>query len=346
MTQSQREGISSPANGLMVFQTDGATGFYYFDVTWKQVGSNYVESQDISDVLTIGNNPGNQSIVNLNKVGIGTANPSSSAALEIVSTNAGLLLPRMTTAQRIAMSNPVEGLLIYNTETDCLNYFNGTIWVIKCGSLLGSSSSDPGKTCHHILLNGASVGDGVYWIDPDSTGVNPPFQCYCDMTTDGGGWTKVMSITYPNFFSGADWTSKNSTTPLNNWYSILGKRMQFKDNNNCYTYRLMVGNTGNWTNTFAHKTAWIQCHDPFTQATNGSDYTYLSGEQATTCGGFNGLHNRITSYSYAVEADTNDNLSCWWMQIVPNAQYPSFSGYIEGYGGGNNFHVWQSLWLR
>ena len=40
MTQAERDAIVSPAQGLMIFQTDGTSGFYYYQSTWKFVGSN------------------------------------------------------------------------------------------------------------------------------------------------------------------------------------------------------------------------------------------------------------------------------------------------------------------
>ena len=60
------------------------------------------------------------------QVGIGVSSPDSSAALDITSTNKGLLAPRLTTAQRTAISNPASGLVIYNTTDDQQQVNTGT----------------------------------------------------------------------------------------------------------------------------------------------------------------------------------------------------------------------------
>lgn len=61
--------------------------------------------------------------------GIGVnATLDASAILQADSTTKGFLPPRMTTTQRDAISSPAEGLMIYNTTTNTLNYYNGTAW--------------------------------------------------------------------------------------------------------------------------------------------------------------------------------------------------------------------------
>ncbi|MDC7994083.1 cell wall anchor protein [Altibacter sp. HG106] len=62
------------------------------------------------------------------QVGIGTTNPDPSAALDISSTDGGMLTPRMTTAQRTAIASPATGLLVFDTDLDLFYYFDGAIW--------------------------------------------------------------------------------------------------------------------------------------------------------------------------------------------------------------------------
>jgi hypothetical protein len=54
------------------------------------------------------------------RVGINTTSPS--APLEVASTTGGVIIPRMTTTDRIAISSPTDGEMIYNTTT---NKFQG-----------------------------------------------------------------------------------------------------------------------------------------------------------------------------------------------------------------------------
>jgi len=59
-------------------------------------------------------------------VGIGTATPDVSAALDVTSITKGLLIPRMTTASMFAIVSPAKGLMIYDTQTNQLKVNIGT----------------------------------------------------------------------------------------------------------------------------------------------------------------------------------------------------------------------------
>jgi hypothetical protein len=59
---------------------------------------------------------------------VGTSTDVPSAIFSIASTTRGFLPPRMTTTQRNAISAPAEGLMIYNSTTKKLNFYNGTGW--------------------------------------------------------------------------------------------------------------------------------------------------------------------------------------------------------------------------
>jgi len=74
-------------------------------------------------------------------VGIGTTTPASSAMLHINSTNKGLLIPRLTSAQRTAIASPAAGLQVYDTNTNSFWYYNGSGWIeMGTGGSGGSSN--------------------------------------------------------------------------------------------------------------------------------------------------------------------------------------------------------------
>ena len=64
------------------------------------------------------------------QTGIGTTTPNASAKLDVSSTNKGFLPPRMTYAQRTAISSPAEGLMVYQTDgTSGLYYYGSSGWI-------------------------------------------------------------------------------------------------------------------------------------------------------------------------------------------------------------------------
>lgn len=73
-------------------------------------------------------------------MGVGTTKPDPSAALDISSTSAGLLIPRMTSAQRDALVNPATGLLVFNTTTGNFEYNSGTSGSPTWSAILNTSN--------------------------------------------------------------------------------------------------------------------------------------------------------------------------------------------------------------
>jgi hypothetical protein len=69
-------------------------------------------------------------IVNSQNVGINStgAAANASAMLDIQSNNKGLLIPRMTTAERIAIASPATGLIVFDTNSGSFWFRRSTGW--------------------------------------------------------------------------------------------------------------------------------------------------------------------------------------------------------------------------
>ena len=65
-------------------------------------------------------------VISQAQIGVGTTNPLST--FDITSTTGGLLIPRMTTTQRDAITSPPNGLQIYNITTNKLDTYRSNRW--------------------------------------------------------------------------------------------------------------------------------------------------------------------------------------------------------------------------
>jgi len=128
-------------------------------------------------------------ITGFSQVGIGTDSPHPSAALEVQSTNLGLLLPRMTSAQMNAISNPSEGLVVY-----CLDCFPKDVYVFGGTNfnLIGSGATDATSITLSTNSTNFEVGDQITMTVLDNLGYNVT---YTSQVTLGGNVIPSTSYT-------------------------------------------------------------------------------------------------------------------------------------------------------
>jgi hypothetical protein len=92
------------------------------------------------------------------QVGIGTTTPAASSMLEIVSTSKGLLIPRMTEAERIVIASPAEGLVVYQSNnTRGFYQYTSSAWLrLQAGNVPGTEVS--GGTARQMLTSNGTGG--------------------------------------------------------------------------------------------------------------------------------------------------------------------------------------------
>ncbi|WP_282075910.1 beta strand repeat-containing protein [Maribacter aquivivus] len=83
------------------------------------------------------------------KIGDNPQNIDASSVLELESTSKVLVITRVTTLEMEAIT-PQRGGMVYNTDTECINYFDGTQWVNLCDAVNFSITNDP-------IINGRST---------------------------------------------------------------------------------------------------------------------------------------------------------------------------------------------
>lgn len=185
------------------------------------------------------------------QTGIGTASPDSSAKLEVASNNKGILIPRMTSAERGLINSPANGLLVYQTDGVVGFYVNSgsstspswtrvnSDWV-KSGndisysggnvSISGNQTTTGSVTASSFIGNGSQLSNvltkvnGSWDLTPGSNNV--------EFSLTAGG-TYVMWV-YGNIPNGiAMWnatvTTANTNVPVvgsqYGWYYSLGNAL-------------------------------------------------------------------------------------------------------------------------
>ena len=138
------------------------------------------------------------------QTGIGTTTPNASAKLEVSSTDKGLLIPRMTSAQRGFISLPANGLLVYQTDGVIGFYVNsGTSaspsW-LRINTDWTKSGNDISFTTGNISTTGTLTGGSASTLSGFAANINSitTGTTYSLLSSDNG---KVININVAGAFT-------------------------------------------------------------------------------------------------------------------------------------------------
>jgi len=137
------------------------------------------------------------------------SDPEVSAILDVKSTNKGLLPPRITNTN--AITNPVAGLLVFDENTNCMRYYNGSVWsecmgrTFVCGDALidprdGQSYSTVQIGSQCWMAENINIGTKINGNEEQTDNASIEKYCYGNNTTEcdtyGGfyQWNEMMQF--------------------------------------------------------------------------------------------------------------------------------------------------------
>lgn len=91
-------------------------------------------------------------------------NPDSSAMLDIKSSDKGMLIPRLTTYERLDITNPAIGLMVYDTDANSFYFYDGSLW-----KNISTGADNPWSISGDNIVNTNSGNIGIGTSSPNET---------------------------------------------------------------------------------------------------------------------------------------------------------------------------------
>ncbi len=265
------------------------------------------------------------------------SSPDASAMLDVSSTTKGFLPPRMTTVQRNAISSPVEGLVIYNTDEKTLNIYNGTSWSLTNPVVCGNSFTDPrdnkvyttvqiGTQCW--MAKNMNIGLKIAGTTEQTNNSTVEKYCYNDddanCNTYGGLYQWAEMVQYLN---GATNTATWSPVPTGNVQGLCPTGWHIPTVAEWTTLTTFLGGES-VAGGKLKETGTTHWQNPNEGATNESGFTALPAGYRYPDGTFD----RIGYWGYWWSSTEYDTGFAWLRYMICFTGDVSSEGYFKSYG--------------
>lgn len=133
-----------------------------------------------------------------------SSNPDASAILDVKATDKGVLVPRMTQAQKNAIASPATGLLIYQSDgTSGFYYYDGSTWVRTATSTNATYTAGTGIGVSGNVITNTSPDQTVNLTGGGATSVTGTYPNFTISSTDNnsGGSVTSVGLSLPSIFS-------------------------------------------------------------------------------------------------------------------------------------------------
>ena len=220
-------------------------------------------------------------------IGINTgATPAASAYLDISGTAKGFLPPRMTTSQMNAIVSPAKGLMIYNTDCDVYNYWNGSAWLpfpsnasapATPGSITGNATPCQNATAVAYSIAAVNGASSYNWTVPSGS------------TIASGQGTASITVNFPTTNGNVCVTASNACgTSASSCTAITLSALPAQPSVITGTTPVCQGNSAvaySITNVGGVTYTWAYSGTGYTQATGGTNNSITANFSASATSG-------------------------------------------------------------